>query len=110
MKKLFLAICFIIAGSSQLQARVQEVLDMSSVPQPQQQTQTTNPKVTEVSADGLGKFLMTRIQSTVIQDPKDVKTEAMFVAPSDDPVGVEKEKGTFQKIYEEAMQRDSEDD
>ena len=57
MKKLFLAICFIIAGSSQLQARVQEVLDMSSVPQPQQQTQTTNPKVTEVSADGLGKFL-----------------------------------------------------
>lgn len=105
MKKLFLAICFIIAGSSQLQARVQEVLDMSSVPQPQQQTQTTNPKVTEVSADGLGKFLMTRIQSTVIQDPKDVKTEAMFVAPSDDPVGVEKEKGTFQKIYEEAMQR-----
>lgn len=29
----------------------------------------------------------------------------MFVAPSDDPVGVEKEKGTFQKIYEEAMQR-----
>lgn len=105
MKKLFLAICFIIAGSSQLQARVQEVLDMSSVPQPQQQTQTTNPKVTEVSADGLGKFLMTRIQSTVIQDPKDVKTEAMFVAPSDDPVGVEEEKGTFQKIYEEAMQR-----
>lgn len=56
MKKLFLAICFIIAGSSQLQARVQEVLDMSSVPQPQQQTQTTNPKVTEVSADGLGNF------------------------------------------------------
>ena len=49
MKKLFLAICFIIAGSSQLQARVQEVLDMSSVPQPQQQTQGNTPAATDVS-------------------------------------------------------------
>ena len=34
MKKLFLAICFIIAGSSQLQARVQEAVSYTHLTLP----------------------------------------------------------------------------
>lgn len=106
MKKLFLAICFNLLWAQVPQAKVTEVLDQSQLPQgemPQQDKVEVKP----VSAEELSAFLSERLERTVIQPKDKVKTKATDAQPSEQTQQAidESEKGTFQKIYESALQR-----
>lgn len=112
MKKLFLAICFMLLTQGFATAKVTEILDPGSVPQTQMPNPDTKPEVKQVTEEDLGEFLLDRLERTVIQEPEKLNSEAIYVEPSDDIREAEEEasKSMFQKIYEDALQRVSDED
>lgn len=112
MKKLFLAICFSLIVSGTANAGIKEILDMKMVPQPKpQQISQEPPRPKEMTADELANMLKERLDKVVIQDPSQVKNNTIFVEPSDEAKEARKnkEKGFFEKIYDNAMQRATSD-
>ena len=107
MKKLFLAICFSLLAIAPLQAKVEEVLDIANVPQPQQNVPQSQETVHEVTAEELSDYLAERIKRAVIQDADKLSTGAIYVEPSHEATALQKEqqKSAFQKIYDQAMER-----
>ena len=107
MKKLFLAICFSLLAAAPLQAKVEEVLDIANVPQPQQNVPQSQETVHQVTAEELSEYLADRIEKAVIQDADKLSTGSIFVEPSREATEVqnEQQKSTFQKIYDQAMER-----
>ncbi len=107
MKKLFLAICFILISATSLNAKVKEVLDKSQIPEPVAGNTAKSTQIKQVSPTELEKFLTDRLQKTVVKNPREVKSNNIFVEPSDlaRKAAEEAQKGTFQRIYESAMQR-----
>ena len=107
MKKLFLAICFSLLATVSLQAKVEEVLDIANVPQPQQNVSQGQETVHQVTAEELSEYLADRIEKAVIQDADKLSTGSIFVEPSREATESQKEqqKSAFQKIYDQAMER-----
>lgn len=108
MKKLFLAICFSLFCISMANAGVQEILDIKKVPQVKpQQGPTEPPKPKEMTAGELAQIIKNRLDKVVIQDPEQVKNNSIFVEPSDEAKKARQnnDKGFFEKIYDNAMQR-----
>ncbi len=107
MKKLFLAICFSLLAAGPLQAKVEEVLDIANVPQPQQNVPQSQETVHEITAEELSDYLAERIEKAVIQDADKLSTGAIYVEPSHETTALQEEqkKSTFQKIYDQAMER-----
>ena len=111
MNKLFLAICFIFADCAVAAARTATISDVGQIPQKQENRQETAPEVKEVTAEYMENFLINRLKNAVIMPQEkalgDANNSGMHVEPSDEAKAMmaEQEKGTFQRIYERAINR-----
>lgn len=107
MKKIFLAICFIVFGSVVAYAKLTEISDHSAVPQPQTQAQSETPIVHNMTNEALENFLEERIKNTVIEDSQKVTTGSIHSIRSPEAQKAMKElqKSEFQKIYEAALEK-----
>ena len=106
MKKLFLAICFSLIWTNVPQAKVTEIFDQSQMPKAEM-PKPSQIKVHPISAEELSDFLSERLKKTFIQPRDEVNMNASDVQPSDVALQAKKEaeKGIFQKIYENALNR-----
>ena len=107
MKKLFLAICFSVFWCPPSQAKVKQLFDHSEIPQVQAPVpdKVETPKV--VSFEGLKNFLEKRFKVTV-QTTTDKLSTAMTDIEGSDEMPAAAPKGTYQKIYDDAMRRSAE--
>ena len=105
MKKFFMALCLVFAANTNIAAKIMEISDQAAIPQPQSQTQTDTPKIQNMSAEDLQKFLEERVKSTVIEDSKNVTTGSInsVRSPEAQKALQEQNKPEFQKIYEAAL-------
>ena len=105
MKKFFIALCLVFAANTNIAAKIMEISDQAAIPQPQSQTQTDTPKIQNMSAEDLQKFLEERVKSTVIEDSKNVTTGSInsVRSPEAQKALQEQNKPEFQKIYEAAL-------
>lgn len=110
MKKLFLAICFIALGLINAEAKVMEVLDQTEVPKAQAPLKNQSSTVKKLNTEEMANFLAERAKDVVKIDEKDFdesKQKSIYVEPSEEAKAAlkEEQKGAFQKMYEQALER-----
>lgn len=107
MKNFFLScLLFCLFYSFSASAKINEIFDITQIPQQQSQKNGVN-KQFDVPENIFSEFLKERLQNVVKQDPGQVKSNSVFVEPSEEArKNQQKEsKGFFEKIYDNALQR-----
>ena len=105
MKKLFLAICFMLISAVPAFARVTPVSGYENLKY-QPPAEQTEPEVHEVEFNDFKDFLADRFKSAVKADPKTVNQNVGYL-PSlvRQQMEQESQKGFFEKIYDQALNR-----
>lgn len=105
MKKLFFAICFNLFFSGIALARVTAVSGYENLA-PQQNTAPAEPEIKEVEFDDFKQFIHERFKQAQKADPQNINHNIGYM-PSlfRQQQEAENNKGFFQKVYEQALDR-----